>query len=381
MAAQARNSRFLMTLVAVGLVVAVVFVLSSGDRSSGDAGMADGSASSAPGADAQRFGPAESQSGQAGGNAVGSGVSGGASAPAAGSVEAQSGAAVDPSRVPIPVPADFVDVFESNEALAAFHAMLESEPEDSAWAQALESHFTSHFNGTLDLSEWRVQLIECRSTACEILATGYGDEAMRGWMQSLSELFENEEQFEALIGGPGNASCGGRDLAPGVFGVSCTIQRTEGEAAAGDAVPESETFSIDAPYPDDVSIERVQVPEFIVPAIESDRAVFDLHRRLEQETIDYAWAGYVEPLITEFLSGLDPERGLELLDVTCRSTLCEVQMVARNEEVAMVEWVSTMLDFMRTEGHGLMPGAANDETFGDGEETGIVWFLERGPEP
>ena len=41
----------------------------------------------------------------------------------------------------------------------------------------------------------------------------------------------------------------------------------------------------------------------------------------------------------------------------------------------MVEWVSTMLDFMRTEGHGLRPGAANDETVGDGEETGIVWFL------
>jgi hypothetical protein len=365
-----------MTLLAVGLAVAAVFVLSSRDRSPGSSRTPDQTSASESATRASGPGQALRLPGDTGADAADSAASRAATSPAAGDVDGQSSATEDPSRVPIAVPADFVEVFERSEDLAAFHAALESEPEDSAWALGVEQYLESHFNGTLDLSEWRVQLIECRSMSCEILATGYGEDSMRGWMQSVAQLFEDEEQFKALMRGTGMGSCGGSDLAPGVFAVNCTIRRTDEEPPSS---TEAEVFPIDTPYPDEVSVDPLSVADIVTPAIESDRVVFDLHRRLEQESVDYAWAGYVEPLINDFLGGLDPERGLGLLDVTCRSTLCEVQMVARDEDVAMVEWVTTMLDFLRTDGHDLVPAGGNEATIDDGGQIGIVWFLERLP--
>lgn len=376
MAAKARRSGFLLILAGIAVTVVIAINLAGRGASRDDASARSRSSMSGSDPIADRLGQTVSEQGSGAASTADTAAEA-ADGPRVGANGANSDAPADSTRVPIPIPAEFAAIFERNEDLAAFHAMLESEAEDSDWALGVEQYLERHFNATLDLSQWRVLTIECRSTSCEILATGYGDDSMRGWMQSVAQLFENEDQFEALIGGPGIGSCGGGDLAPGVFAVNCTIQRSGEEPPASTV---TEVFPLDTPYPDDVSVDSLPVDGIVVPAIESDREAFDLHRRLEQEPVDYAWAGYVEPLIADYLGGLDPERGLGLLGVTCRSTLCEVQMIARDEEVAMVEWVSTMLDFLRLEGHGLIPAGGNDSTIDNGAETGIVWFLERVPQ-
>lgn len=274
----------------------------------------------------------------------------------------------------VPIPPDFAELFERNGGLAAFHAELESEPEDRAWADLVERTLQAHYDASLDPNAYRVLSVECRSSACEILAMGYGDDALRGWMLSLNELVADEGQFEALIGGHGNASCGASDLAPGVVALSCTLKRID-EAPAASA--DTASLSLAAPYPEDVYVEPVLVDDSVVQAIESSREIYDLHRRLERESVDYSWANYVEPLIAEYVEGLDPARGLDLLGVACRATLCEVQLSARSEEASMVEMVAAMLDFQRLDWHDLNTAAINNTETPAGEPIGIVWILER----
>jgi len=276
----------------------------------------------------------------------------------------------------IPIPPDFADVFARNEELAAFHAELEGEAEDRAWAERVEQVLRSHYDASLDPNAFRVLSIECRSSACEILAMGYGDDAMRDWMLSVSELVKDEGQIESLIGGHGTASCGGSDVAPGVIALSCTLKRVDEEPSVPGDVP---LLSLDEPYPDGIYVEPILVDDSVAEAIESSQQLYDLHRRLEREGVDYSWANFLEPQIAEYVNGLDPSRGLELLGVTCRTTLCEVQISARSEEVSMVEMVAAMLDFQRLDWHDLNSAALNNTQTPEGEPTGIVWFLERRP--
>jgi hypothetical protein len=274
----------------------------------------------------------------------------------------------------IAIPADLAEWFEHNEDAAAFHSKLEHEPEDPLWAARLEDFFGDHINSTLDPSKYRVLSLECRSQSCEILAMGYGDDALRGWMTSFSQLFESEDDLKAIVGGPGRASCGGGDLAPGMTALNCTFARAE--PAPADTGP-PETFRLDAPYAEGVTVDRVNVPDSVASAIESNRELYDLHRRLEGEQTDFGWSNYLEPQIRNYLEDLPSANSLTVLDVVCRTTLCEVQLLV-HEEGAFVDFISSMVDFQRLGWHDLTTASVNGTDSEEDEPEGIVWILERG---
>jgi len=211
---------------------------------------------------------------------------------------------------------------------------------------------------------------------------GYGSDALKDWMTSVSafiDSFGTDEEFEAFFGGPGSMGCGGSDFSPGVITLSCTFQREEPRQGEE---PAAETFSLDAPYPGGVEVEPVPVDAAVAQALESSREMYELHRRLELETRDYGWANYIEPLVAEYMRTVSPEVGIEFIGVTCRATLCEVQMSASDEEV-FINWLPAMFEFHQLEWHDLTTAGLDggDVIEGDsGEPAGLVWFLERRPD-
>jgi hypothetical protein len=295
-------------------------------------------------------------------------------ATAAGTAEA--GALAQAGGAAIAVPAEFATVMQGDSDLAAFHAKLEAEARDDAWAGPIERLLRAHFDSTLDPTRYNVASVECRATACEILALGYGDDAQRGWMGSVTGLYDDESSFEALAGGPGNMACGGGDAAPGVMALHCVFTRTDPEDA-GENTP-SETFALDTAYREDVTAEPVAVPAAVLPAIESDIDMSALHRRLEAEATDFEWSGYVEALIAQYLAEIEPADSIAVHGVVCRTTLCEVQMSAPDER-SIIEWLPNMLDFQRQDWHDLTTAGINDRRSPDSESVGFVWFLERAP--
>jgi hypothetical protein len=293
----------------------------------------------------------------------------------AGSDDAEAAAAAQAAGVAIAVPAEFANIMAGDSDLADFHAQLEGEARDEAWAGPIERFLQAHLDSTLDLTRYNVVSLECRATACEVLALGYGDDALRGWMGSVTQLFEDEGAFEAIAGGPGNMSCGGGDVAPGVMALHCVFTRTNAEDA--EETP-TESFSPETPYPDDGTVERVAVPAVVLPAIESDIEMHNLHRRLEAEATDFEWSGYVESLIAQYLTELESAGPMTVHAVVCRTTLCEVQISAPDER-SIIEWIPDMLDFQRQSWHDLTTAGINDRQGPDSEAVGFVWFLERGP--
>jgi hypothetical protein len=49
------------------------------------------------------------------------------------------------------------------------------------------------------------------------------------------------------------------------------------------------------------------------------------HAALEQESPDDAWSYSMEQMLTGYLAARAPQVGVEIANITCRSTACEVQ--------------------------------------------------------
>jgi len=275
----------------------------------------------------------------------------------------------------IPVPPDFAAIFERNGDLANFHRRLESEPENAEWARRIEDILQNMFLSKLDPSAYVVSTLECRATACEILAMGYGDDALRNWMAAIAGLEDSDQDFGELFGGPGNFGCGAGNVAPGIYALNCTLQRVDPPPEGAEP---AETFSLSAPYEDGITVEPVVVADAAVEAIESSADLYNLHRQLEREATDYGWSNYIEPLLAEYVQSLGAESGMSLLGVTCRTTLCEVQMLATNDQ-AMMMWVPSMLEFQQLDWHDLGIAGLDTSDVPDGEPTGVVWILQRRP--
>lgn len=360
----------------IGLIVVIVATSMLRGRAGPDA-VEDQAADAAAASASDRVGvaPADSPDGSISNLQVEAEPAPGVAADAASAGDA-GGAIPGVSGARIPLPPEFADLVERDEGFAEFHERLEQEAEDPFWAFRIEEFLKNHFDASLAVNGFRIDSIECRSSACEVLAVGYGDDAFRQWMTSVSGLvnsFDSDEEFEAFFGGPGTMGCGGSDVSPGVIALNCTFQRTD--PALVEDQP-AETFSLETPYADGLSVERVPVDETVASAIETSREMYELHRRLERETRDYAWANYIEPLVAEYMGGLDPEQGIEFVDVVCRATLCEVQMVARDDD-AFIEWLPSMFEFNREGWHDLTTAGLDGSEVVEGEANGLVWFLER----
>jgi hypothetical protein len=273
--------------------------------------------------------------------------------------------------VPIPVPAELAAAFERDEGLRRFHEALEREPEDAAWATATERQLADFIGESFDLSEFIVHLIECRSQSCEVLVTGYGEDAFRTWVNGMSVLFESESFGD---GGDSDyrAGCGGGDLGPGVFALNCTF--TQADSVPGDA-PADEAFSLDAPYDDGVMAERVSVPDMLVPLIEAKPEVYELHRQLEIEHTDIGWSDFIETQIIDHFAEIPELESLTVLGVECRTTLCEVQIVMEDPS-EFGDWLAEMMAFHDESWHDLATVDLNGDDVGE-DRMGIVWLLQR----
>ena len=366
-----RSSSLKSYVVAAALIAAIALLVL--DRRWLQSGVEPTSADSAddPGAQPRAVTPVTSvsSSGSEGASSSSNAVAGDQDRDVSGDEPAVIEGAAD-DRVTIPFPDEFRVELARNTGLAEFHARLEREPEDAQWAARIERLLEEHITSTFDLSRFRVLSVECRTSACEVLAMGYGNEALRVWMEGMGELFETDV-LEGFKEGNGRAGCGGGDAGPGVFALSCTLEWFDPAVAQ----PTAPSLSVDAPYPEGVSFERVGVQESLVPLIETSEPVYELHRRLELEATDLSWADYIEPLMTEYIASLEHADQIDNLTIACRTSLCEVQIIARGSEV-FVELSSRMIEFHQLGWHSLSTAGMTGRDIEDGA-TGLVWMLER----
>jgi hypothetical protein len=176
---------------------------------------------------------------------------------------------------------------------------------------------------------------------------------------------------EDLFPKPGQAGCGGGDAGPGVFMLNCTFERVD-PALAGSS---PETYSLDAPYADGVSFERVDVPQPLVPLIETSVQVYDLHRRLEREPTDLSWSSYIEPLLAEYLANIDGADAIDIAGIACRTSLCEVQIIS-SDDSALINLMANLPEFQQQSWHDLTSAGMNGNEIEDGA-SGLVWILQR----
>jgi hypothetical protein len=286
-------------------------------------------------------------------------------------------AALPVDRIPIPLSPERMRILEQDEEMAAFFDRLEREPRDAVWSGNFERFLEDSLISKLDLANYNIDLLECRSQTCVLLATGYGDDAVAGWFDSMGVLLEDESALEALMGGPGTAGCGVGDLAPGVYALNCSFIRTGIES--GEEAPPP-VLSLDAPYPQGIVVEPIEVSDVIGSVIESSEAAYDWHRQLEQEATDPGWSTYIEPLITNHLLNSELPEGMSLIGLTCRSSLCEVQLTSNGigEDEPNGAWIAYMLEFGGLYQDQLTMAGWHEGESIDGELTGLVWYLERG---
>lgn len=300
---------------------------------------------------------------------------GGGDSEAAALVEevAEAPAMIADARQEIPIPPEFSEIFASDPELAARHARLESEIEDPVWALRLEQYLRDLFDSSPDATALRVLSLECRSVNCEILVVGYGEDALRQWGAVAISLGEEDSRFEEIVGGPGEIGCGIGEVAAGIVSFLCHLARTQ--ALQTEPVPAAR-LSVNAPHPEGVSVEPVAVADGVLEVIESNRGLYDLHRRLERETTDFSWANYSRQVIEEFLGGRGTDGGISTLSVDCRATLCEVQMMSRDES-AYIRWLTDAYRFQQASTHDLVTVGMSDSGFEDEGTAGVVWILER----
>ena len=281
--------------------------------------------------------------------------------------------------VRIPIPPDLRSwLAENNPGLLEFHDSLEREPRDPEWALRLESELQDFIDSRPNLANIDVYSLECRSASCEVLAMGYGDDAFRTWMTEMSEIFMSDEWLEERIRqGPGETSCGGGNVAPGVMALECVLR--SGEALATD-MDSTKEFPVDLLLAENLTAEsneddRIPVPEAMVPLFEEDRELTDLHLRMESEPVDHSWSVFMENQIAEYLLGRPALEGLSVVLTECRMTLCQIQVTSQ-DEAALFNWTLEQIDFYRQTWHDLAPaGVASGETASG--EFGMIWILER----
>lgn len=280
--------------------------------------------------------------------------------------------------VRIPIPVELESWFGSDPSMLEFHENLEREPRDPEWAQQLEAEFRDFINSRPNLLDIKVLSVECRSSSCEILAVGYGDDSFRMWLTEMSELFVEDTWLKERFGeGPGEAGCGGGNIVPGVMGLNCEFRSGEPEVAAIDTAEESSTEFLIAESPEAESNagNRIPVPQGMVALLETDGDLTDLHLRMEGEPTDHSWSVYMEDQMTEYLLSRPALDSSSIVLVECRTTLCQIQVIMEDGS-SMVDWVLEIPEFFRQSWHDLVPAGANGDELASGA-TGLIWMLER----
>lgn len=99
----------------------------------------------------------------------------------------------------VPVPDDFVRLFETNAEVYDFHRALQAEAVDHSWAPFVESQITEHFSTIPELESVIYHHIECRMTRCEVQLTIPDASTGLAWVLELGEFANqpwNDLEFE-----------------------------------------------------------------------------------------------------------------------------------------------------------------------------------------
>jgi len=277
----------------------------------------------------------------------------------------------------IPIPAELQSWFEDDPSNLEFHEALERESRDAEWAYRVETDLREFINSRTGLTNINVLSVECRSKNCEILAIGYGDESFRTWVQEMSALLSDEAWLKERFQEPGVAGCGGGNISPGVVGLNCEFRSGLSELVASDQASERTFDFLIAESPEAQINEgnRIPVPEAFVELLESNPELAELHLRTESEPIDYSWSAYMENQLTDYMSSRPAFGGLTITRVECRTTLCEVQLVAADDS-AVLNWTLEMPDLLRQSWHDLNLAGVNADQLDSGV-TGMIEIFQR----
>ena len=133
-------------------------------------------------------------------------------------------------------------------------------------------------------------------------------------------------------------------------------------------------MSLDAPYPDGAYVDPLPVPDGLASLIEGNARLYELHRTLETEPVDYAWAPLIEDQIREYLSLIPELESAEIVRFECRTTVCELQMTV-DVTLNPSAWSRALTAFEQLTWNDIKFTAHGDEI----EEglLGVIWMLQR----
>ncbi len=282
----------------------------------------------------------------------------------------------------IPLPAEFEVAFQRERGLLEFHEQLEREPRNPEWANFFETGLREFIARRPALANADVLSVECRSSACEILAIGYGDSAFRTWMAEMQqalgewilEMPRDPEQEEMQ----GGWSCGGDDIASGITALHCMLRMNDPLVSEEDT---SEGTSYDfllaeSPEAETNESGRIPVPQDMVMLLEGNEELAESHLRMEREARDASWSVFMENQISEYLPNAPGWENFNLVLVECRTTLCEIQALTTPDPENILNWIIEFPDFARETWQDLEMADVNGAELPSGE-LGVIWIFER----
>lgn len=89
---------------------------------------------------------------------------------------------------PVPVPDDFVSLYETNAEVYEFHRALQAETIDHSWAPFVESQIAEHFFGAPEFESVNYHHLECRMTRCEVQLTISDPSTAIAWTLELKDF-------------------------------------------------------------------------------------------------------------------------------------------------------------------------------------------------
>lgn len=89
---------------------------------------------------------------------------------------------------PVPVPDDFVPLYETNAEVYDFHRALQREAVDHSWAPFIESQISEHYSAIPELESVNYHHIECRMTRCEVQLTIPDPQTVIPWTVELGNF-------------------------------------------------------------------------------------------------------------------------------------------------------------------------------------------------
>ncbi len=91
----------------------------------------------------------------------------------------------------VPVPDDFVPLYETNAEVYDFHRALQLEAVDHSWAPFIENQIIEHFSAIPELESVNYHHIACRTTRCAVQLTIHDPQAAIPWSLELGK-FNNQ---------------------------------------------------------------------------------------------------------------------------------------------------------------------------------------------